>query len=267
MQDIVTLFVLFLLCYSIYKVLFEVKENYVTEIVGYNNIVVPTFYIPNIFETETQELIKVFKEAFKDDNVEPVGYKEHNPNIPFPFEAPIKKFIIDYLKSNINKFKGHKLEITSDLNKVYYKDDGIDRLFIFNINLVDNTQFMTRNVRVKIKIKKIANFIKDDKDYNVGANTKKPEVDYRTSIPAQTVINAIELLSIRLDKNNYARFELSGLDSLRPNFYQIKNVLGLMDPFVTSGRDMIVTDKMKTEFETIIKERQELLENLINKKN
>lgn len=268
MQDIVALFFILVIVYLIYSSVS--KEHYVTTIVGYNNIVVPAYYIPNIFETETKELIKVFKEAFKDDGVEPIGYKEHNPYIPFPFEAPIKKLIIDYLKTNVPKFKGHKLEITTDLNKLYYRNNGQDRLFIFNVNLLDNTQFMTRNVRVKIRIKNILRFIKDNTDYEAGEQTlaerKNAEINYRTNIPAQTIINSTELLSIRLDKNNYARFNLTGQDALRPNYYQIKNILGLMDPFVTSGRDMALTDKMKKDFDKEILAKQELLKSLTENK-
>lgn len=250
MQDIVALFIIILISYIIVSYLFDnKKEHYVTSIVGYNNIAIPVYYIPNIFESETKELVKLFKDTFSDDNLETLGFKEHNPYIPFPFEASIKKLIIDYMKTNIGKFKGHKLEITSDLNKLYYKESGNDRIFIFNISLVDNTKFMSRNLKVKLKIKGIDNFIK-------GIKTEQSEIDYRTNIPSQTIINASEILSIRLDKNNYARFELRGLDSLQPNYYQIKNILGLMDPFVTSGRDMIITDKMKKDFVKEMEEHQ-----------
>jgi hypothetical protein len=250
MQDIVALFVIILASYIIMSYLFDdTKEHYITSIVGYNNIAIPAYQIPSIFDSETRELVKVFKDNFSDDKVEPFGFKEHNPYIYFPFEASIKKLIIDYMKTNIEKFKGHKLEITSDLNKLYYKDSDNDRIFIFNISLVDNTKFMTRNLRIKLKIKNINNFIKDIK-------TEQGEIDYRTDIPSQTIINASKILSIRLDANNYARFELNSLDSLRPNYYQIKNILGLMDPFVTSGRDMIITDKMKKDFVKEMEEHQ-----------
>jgi hypothetical protein len=254
MRDIIALFMILVVSYLLFSFVFGTKEHYVTSIVGYNNINIPVYHLPSLFDKETEELVKVFKASFKDDNVEPLGFIDHNPYIPFPFEASIKKLIIDYMKTNIEKFKGHKLEITTDLNKLSYKDDGIDRLFIFNISLVDNTKFMTRNLRVKIKIKDIKNFINENSN-----NKEQKEIDYRTNIPSQTVINSTEILSIRLDKNNYARFELDGLDSLRPNYYQIKNVLGLMDPFVTSGRDMILTDKMKKDFEKELEEHQKLL--------
>jgi hypothetical protein len=186
------------------------------------------------------------------------------------------------MKTNIERFKGHKMQITSDLNKLYYKDSDNDRIFIFNISLVNNTRFMTRNLRIKLKIKNINNFIKDIKTEpseiepskleqnniepsKIEQNNIEPSkieqnnIEYRTDIPSQTIINASEILSIRLDKNNYARFELQGFDSLNPYYYQIKNILGLTEPFVTSGRDMIITDKMKKDFVKKIEESQELL--------
>jgi hypothetical protein len=266
MQDIVALFIIIVVSYLILSYLFDnKKEHYITTIVGSNNIAIPAYHISNLFDTETEELNVLFKKEFKDDDMEPVSFKEHNPYIPFPFETPFKKFIIDYLKTNLDKFKGHKLEITSDINKLYYKDIGNDRIFIFNVNIVDNTKFMTRNIRIKLKIKDIIKFIRDDTDYTgyVGMNKKQEAaINYRTNIPAQTTINSIELLSIRLDKNNYARFELNGVDSLRPDYYQIKNVLGLMDPFLTSGKDMIVTNKMKKDFIKDIEEHTKLLNSL-----
>lgn len=263
MQDILALFMIVLVSYLLFTLLFDTKEHYVTSIVGYNNTSIPAYHLPSVFDTETRELVTVFKKAFNAEIQEPLvmGFKEHNPYVPFPFEAAIKKLIIDYMKTNIDKFKGQKLEITTDLNKLYYKDSGNDRLFIFNISLVNNTKFMSRNLRVQIKIKDIKKFIKDSTEYGFVEKKEEHEIDYRTNIPAQTVINSTEILSIRLDKNNYARFELEGLDSLRPNYYQIKNILGLMDPFLTSGRDMVLTDKMKKNFEKELIEHHKLLEN------
>jgi hypothetical protein len=260
MQDILVLFMIIVVSYLILSLFIDTKEHYVTSIVGYNNIDIPAYQIPNLFDTETQELTTIFKKLFKDD-IDITDFKEHNPYISFPFESIIKKYLIDYMKINIDKFKGHKLEISSDLNKLSYKDIGQDRLFIFNINLIDNTQFMTRNLLVKIKIKDINNLIKNASDYGFIDKKEEREIDYKTNVPSQTVMNSIELLSIRLDKNNYARFELSGVDNLRPNYYQIKNVLGLMDPFVTSGRDMIITNEMKKDFEKELEEHQKLLTN------
>ena len=77
MQDIVALFVIILISYIIVSYLFDnKKEHYITSIVGANNIAIPAYYIPSVFESETKELVKLFKDTFSDDNVEPIGFKE-----------------------------------------------------------------------------------------------------------------------------------------------------------------------------------------------
>jgi hypothetical protein len=249
MQDIVVVFIIIIiLSYLLFRFIFgDNKEHYETSTVGYNSIKIPDYKIDSLFDTETKELDEVFKVAFKDDNIEPIGFKIHNPYIPFPFDIPIKKLIINYLKNNIDKFKNNKLEIMNNISKIYYKDIGNDRIFIFNVSIINNTKFMTRNLRVKIKLKDIIKFMKDNID-NTNIDKKGELTDYRTNISVDTIINAIELLSIRLDNNNYAIFKLTGIDSLTPELYEIKNRLGLMDPFLTSERDMIITEKMNKDF-------------------
>lgn len=241
MQNIIELAIIILISYLIIYLLEDNKEHYNTSVVGYNNIEVPAYSIPNIFDSETQELIGIFKEAFDDDDVEPLGFKEHNPYIPFPFNASIKELIIDYMKTNIKRFKGDKLEILNDLNKIYYKDYDNDRIFIFNVSLVNNTRFSSRDVRVKLRIKNIGDFIK-------GVKTEQNEIDYKTDISYQNIVNVLVILSIRLVKSEYIQFEFNGFDSLQPNYYQIKNALGLTEPFITTGKDMIITEEMKKDF-------------------
>ena len=43
---------------------------------------------------------------------------------------------------------------------------------------------------------------------------------------------------------------------------EIKNYLYLMDPFVTSGRDMIINDKMKKDFIPVLEAHEKLLKEL-----
>lgn len=259
------LFIIVLLSYFIFALVFDIKEHYNTSIVGYNSVNIPKYDIPSIFETETSELIKIFHETFKDENIDPLllEFKEHNPYIIFPFESAIKQLIIDYLTKNINILKNNKLDITGGLNKLYYKDVGSDRLFIFNINLVNNTKLFTISLRVKIKINDIKRFITDSTksiEYGYIERKEGKEIDYKTDIPIQTIINATQILSIRVDKNNYNIVNYIGLDKLRPNYYQINNVLGLMDPFLTSGSKMILTNEMKENFAKELLKREELLQ-------
>ena len=59
MQDIVALFIIILISYIIVSYFDNKKEHYVTSIVGYNNIEIPKYYIPNVFNSETTELVKL----------------------------------------------------------------------------------------------------------------------------------------------------------------------------------------------------------------
>lgn len=261
MQDIIALFLILSITYFIF---FSSFENF--KVVGYNNPEVPSYDIPSVFETETNELNELFLKLSKDSDFNTSQYKLQNTYLPFPFNNPLKKYIVDYLKMNVAKYKKDKLEIMSDINNIYWMDNGNDRLFVFNINLVNNTKFMTRNVQVKLRVKDIQKFIKNDSDYSTGEEIQDKLTNYRTNIPEATMINSFELSGIRLGTNNFSHFSLKGLDKLDYPYYQIKNILYLMDPFLTSGKDMTITLDMKKNFEKEIKAHQELLDVLSGKK-
>jgi hypothetical protein len=265
MHDILLLFLILCLLYYIFFQ--SSKEHYVTNVVAYNNIRVPIYTIPSVLETETKELTKLFKQLSKDNDFTTNKYSIQNPYLPFPFNNPLKKFVIDYLKQNVEEFKEHKLEITSDLNDVYWLDVNNDRVFIFNVNLVNNTKFMTRNVVIKLRVKNIKQFIKGPDDYSVNekVDPQNALTNYRTNIPVATLLNSTELLGLQLGKMNIVLEDIKGMDKLDLPYYQIKNTLHLMDPFVTSGRDMIITPQMKKNFEKELVEHQSLLKILNSK--
>jgi len=238
MQKMIALFIIITVSYLLFSYIFDsLKEKFV---VGYNSIEIPSYSVPSLFDLETTELLSIFNNLFKDD-INIIDYKQHSSYIWFPFETSIKMAIIDFLKLNINKFKNHKLELANKLENLYYTDIGNDRFFVFNANLVDNTQFMARNIKVKIKIKNIAQFLND-------TISIERETNYKNNISEKQIIDSIAILSIRLDTNNYAIFKLNGMDKLEPNYYEIKNKLRLMYPFITSGTDILITKEMKNEF-------------------
>ena len=231
----------------------KIYENFTDNIVGYNSISVPANPVPTVYETETKTLSNILRQLLPDSDLDYTknGYILHNDYIPFPLNNPIKKMLSDYIKKNVSLFKEDKIEINTDLHNIYWKDDGIDRLFIFNVNLLNNTHFVTRNIRVKILVKNIKQFLQNSEKTN-----------YRTDIPSATLINSTKIMSIRLDMDMFSLFSIKGTDMLRPNYYEIKNYLYLMDPFVTSGRDMIINDKMKKDFIPVLEAHEKLLKEL-----
>lgn len=247
------LLVLFLLLVILYIITSKLYENFTEPIVGYNNVEVPINYVPNVYEKETVTLSNILQQLLPDSDIDYTknGYILHNDYISFPFNNPIKKMLSDYLKKNIESFKEDKIEINNDLHNIYWKDVGDDRIFIFNVNFLNNTHFITRNIRVKLLVKNIKQFLKDFENTN-----------YRTDISSATLINAITIMSIRLDMDIFSLFNIKGLDKLQPTYYQIKNYLHLMDPFSTSSRDMIVSEKMKINFLPVLEEHEKLLKQL-----
>ncbi len=228
---IIKLLIFLILIYCIYILFFK---KYLEPYTGYNSSLIKKD-ISSVFDIEMVQLSDAFKKIFIDDNFQLDGYIQHNLYIPFPFEEYIKRIIIQYLKSNMNEFKEHELYI-NNFSELYYKDVDNDRLFIFNINLIDNTNFKVTNLKIKIKIKNIIQFI----DFQTNMQNMGSNINYILPRSIYTIENAIELLSIRLDKNNYGKFNIDSIDQLYPNYYEIQNRLGLMEPFLTSSKSMTI---------------------------
>jgi len=140
---------------------------------------------------------------------------------------------------------------------IHWKDDGDDRIFIFNVHLVNNTVLVSRNLRVKIKIKMIKNFLNDNSNIQFAIQT-----DYQDNIPYLTLLPSIDILSIRLDSDVYSTESINGIDALHPNFYLIKNELSLMYPYSTSKSESTITEDMKIKFKSIIEEHAKRLQSL-----
>jgi hypothetical protein len=233
MYSILKLFIIIIISYVLISFIFNKIEHYITLTVGYNNISVPNYTIPNIFDNDISQINSIFKNLIKDENFDKTNFKEHNPNIPFPLTEQIKLFILNYLHANINRMRGHDIVIPGNFNNLYYKDIENDRIFIFNTSVIDNTRFISINLQVKIKIKNIKDFLQ-----NYDKNTVEENINYIQII--QNNVD-IELLSLRIDEQMFAKFTYSGIDSLQPNMYQLKNRLSLMHPYITSNKDMTIT--------------------------
>lgn len=239
-------FVLILICLYFFKAI--VQENF--EIVGFNDNTIPDYKIKNIYDTETEKLTSILKSLFKDNDMTKTGYTIYGKYLDFPFANVIKHMIADFLKTNVSIFAKDKLEVNSNINDLYWKDVGNDRLFIFNVNLLNNTHFLTRTINVKIMIQNIKSFLNGE--------------NYRTDVPSATLTNSIKILSIMLGTSNYIKdfIGFSGVDTLEPVQYNIENTLHLMDPFITSGNQMVITPTMMSRFSVTLDDHRKLLQQL-----
>jgi hypothetical protein len=174
----------------------ESKEHF--QIVGYNASDIPCYDVQSIYSIETNKLTDLFK---KQESFDKSNYTLYNNNITFIYTDQVKKVLSEYLKNLFNN--KDKISITTITN-IYFDDQNN---YILNAQLLNSTNFTTRNLLIKINI--------------LGP--------------------LISILSVKLDTNDTNIFDsstTSGRDTLLPDsLYRIKNTLHLLDPFLTSSND------------------------------
>ena len=140
-------------------------ENF--EIVAYNNNIIPNYKINSTYDDESNILQNIFNEL----NLKNKNFKESildkqftliNTNLIFPFTDIFKLIIIEYLYSNIPKYKNDKVYILGKFNKIYQKDQDTSRIFIFNCKLVNPISFITFDIKIRLQFNNI-NLILDKK--------------------------------------------------------------------------------------------------------
>lgn len=200
----------------IYFVCFK-RMNEAFNVVGYNNTKLQDDKITSIYDNETDMITKelVFKEAECD--FDKSGYTIHGMYIEFPLKNIFKQKTLYYLE-NLNIFKNDKLEMHSDINNLYWKNESDNRVFIFDVNIIINSpKFMIRNIQVKILIKNVMQFMNANGSYRTDNVYDK--------------VNEIEIECIKLNDNFKSNNMIKGIDELKPLYHEITNRLNLTEPF------------------------------------
>lgn len=233
MKVIVNSIIYFLICLTIYYIWFTPKETFL--VVGYNNSIVPKYTITNLFDEETKLLDSQFLYLSHDNNFNTKSFKLFNTNIPFPFTNQFEKVLLLFLKT-VPRINKHKITL-GNFNNIYSNDNLNTRIFILNVNLQDSTMFTSRNIKIKFVVNNIDQFTVGNDNTN-----------YLPTLDPSLLDKQCSLLGVSLDKNSYKKFSMVGIDKSDPNLYLINNQLSLMDPFITSNTDMIITENMKHTF-------------------
>lgn len=173
-----------------------------------------------IFVIYKEKCIKEHYGENEDDvfNKDTGVYTLINNNINFSLNDIFKKHIIDFFISN-NIYIEDKLSIIGNIRDIYVKKENEDYYYIFNASLNNLTKFFVKDIKVKLKI--------ENNNIHIIA------------------IQIKELASSQNDK-------IVGIDKNTPIFYEIKNTLHLTDPFITSGKELVITDSMKINFNNIL---------------
>jgi hypothetical protein len=227
-------------------IIYFIFSNKETFIVGYNSYVIPENHIDSIYDSETKFIQQQFNALNTNTNMsfDTSNFTLLNNNIAFSYNELFKVSILNFLK---NKFKD-SLSIQNNLHDIYFLNDNDNdndnnkTYFIFNCVLVNSTHFFSRNIKVKIQV--------NNNNYS---------------------FSNINVLGIILDSNNDnnnnnnnidSGLSLSGFDAFYPTHYQIKNTLHLLDPFITSGQDLVLTSNQITNFNNILAEKTNEIQNL-----
>ncbi len=144
------------------------------------------------------------------------------------------KKIIDYLN---NKLSISNLEIVKGIYNVYYIDKDNNRHFVFDIDIKNINENWIYTFKCYIIVKNINNILVDSIESNIDFEI----IDMMIDIPKDFNIKPVEE---NIGNEGYY------------NYYRILNILHLMDPYITSGKDMIISDKMKTKFELELEKKK-----------
>ena len=121
------------------------------------------------------------------------------------------------------------------------------RSFIFNVTVVDPDTFASRELKVKLLVKNIEQFLNP-----APVNSVSTQRSYISPPDQDQVRQNVQIQYLGLEEDMFGI--VNSTDEVQ-HFYEIKNKYFLMDPFLTSGKDMIINDKMKASFATVLDEK------------
>lgn len=205
--------------------------------------------VPSQINLETQKIKVLLQNAFIQNldfdltNFNKESFKELSFYEHFVFEESFKNFTINILQNILlTEFPNIQISSNHELKNIYWKDVDNTRHFIFDITIYSENYGFTRIFTVYLILNNINNYLFDDGSYISGLTLT--ESDLNIKFIKEKEIDNIELLP---GKSLF-------------NFYEIKNTLHLIDPFLTSGKDIQITQEMRKKFEENLIKKNETLE-------
>lgn len=205
---IIIILLLFILSY---------KHYFIESFNAYNSKFIKNDEFTNL-TNETKILSDIFNKISTDNNINTQDYILYNANLPFGLMKPLKEIITEFLNKDtyFQKIK-YRLE---NFSNIYYKDTLDTRTFIFNTHIINNTNFSSRKIKIKLTIDNISQFINPFNDF------------YYDNLQTLLVNKYTTILSISLDDYISLTQSVSGLDNIKENIYTfINNKLHLSYPF------------------------------------
>lgn len=193
-----------------------------------------------MYDRETITLNTMFQ-TLASERVLP-DYKRTFQKQPTFQRLEIEPILVEYLQTLLETaFKTHPEYSSTTLDKikrlynVWWSRDGNDRVFVFNIDIVNPQKAMARKLLVSLRIRNYSRFVDDTNTTNYLLTTSLQPSD-------------MDLLYMQTDDQKQ-RMNVDALDtSASATLYRTKNTLYLLDPFLTSGADMTLTTAQQDAF-------------------
>lgn len=226
---------------------------------GFNVSFYNDTYVSNDQDTLYQKEIKELNDMFEQANTEAFpDYRNVYHKLPgyikFPWQKLVNSLVIVVLNDIFSKskdYRGSKLSVVKDMYNIYWYDDkSNNRHLVFTVDVNNEKLKWTRKIRFYAVLNNLSNFITDVGDYITDTNdnfqqTFLSNLSIRTiSLEESTVTLVVKGVDNKIGKEDYY------------NYYMITNTLHLMDPYLTSGKSMVITDEMRQNFELELKERE-----------
>jgi hypothetical protein len=225
-----------------------VKENY--NAVPYNSFEVPKNKQDSLYDAETKRIDEIFSLVNRD--VLP-DYKDSYTKYPnsfrFVYNDTLKTFLLKQITSTLKStsyYNDSKFTIVRDLYNLYWRDIENKRHFIFNLDLNDSIKAFTRKFKVYLVVNRINNYLTDNGEYIPTLPFKSDDIEIKyigtdNVLTYFTVLPQTDQLLQEPDLNR---------------FYRTQNNLYLLEPFLTNGRQMRITDAMQMKFDQALKQRR-----------
>jgi len=177
------------------------------------------------------------------------SFQQFSSAAKFPWNDRIKDFLLFQINSVLGtdpNYTGTEWVFTRDIFNIYWKDfaNSGTRHLVFNIFITNPRLSISKKIRVYLVVNNLSRYITDRGDFN-----------------PFSPVNAGDLRIVYITLDEYkSPLVVDALDkqSLSDSTYYIKNRLGLMDPFRTSGKEMEIDEEMKTKFGDVLLEKAAL---------
>ena len=181
-------------------------------------------------------------------------YTKYPDSSPFPFDADFKNAIISLVSPLLTKeprYNNTNFIVLRSIYNIYSKVLPNDQIgYVFNADLNNPIVPFVKKLKVWCRIQNAST-------YFLSNGTASP-------LAKQINKNDLRIMYITIQETSSSDFSFTAIDELSSDNYRILNTLFLMDPFLTSGQDMIIKPDMKIAFQSVLNDKQAALTSLLN---